>query len=380
MIKLRTLTLATALLGLTIGALAQDKAPLALVQTIPLPGLHQKDLDHFGVDLPGDRLFLALEHDAAVGVFDLHTGNLVHLISSVKTPHSFVYRADLKKLFVVDGGAGEVKVYDADSYKLVGSIDLRMGADSNAFDTSTKYMFVGNGGKLENQLYSFLSILDTTEAKKLADIKIDASYIDTIVLERSGPRLFFNIPTKNEVGVIDRKKRAVIATWPIDQVAQNNHTMAFDEQHHRLFVTCDNPPTLIILDSDSGKVVTSLPSVSEVDDTDFDAQTNRIYVAGSDFVNVFQEKDADHYEQIGHVPSAFRAHTAILVPKLSRYYVAAPPHGDKQGALLIYKVAPAGTESLNTAHYLTPHYVLMIVIKCCMWRTRQRAACRQNST
>jgi len=28
-----------------------------------------------------------------------------------------LYRADTKKLFVVDGDLGEVKIYDADSYK-----------------------------------------------------------------------------------------------------------------------------------------------------------------------------------------------------------------------------------------------------------------------
>jgi DNA-binding beta-propeller fold protein YncE len=343
MTKLRASTLAAVLFGLMIGVWAQEKAPLALAQTILLPGLRERDLDHFGVDLPGHRLFLALEHDAAVGVFDLQTGKLVHTIPDVKQPHSFVYRADLKKLFVVDGGAGELKIYEGDSYKLIGSVELKMGADSNAFDPSTNCMFVGNGGKLENQSYSFISVVDTTSDKKLADIRIDADYVDTIVLEKSGPRLFFNIPTKNEVGVIDRAKRAVIATWQIEQLAKQNHTMAFDEARHRLFVTSDNPPTLIILDSDSGKVVSSLPSVSEVDDTNFDPGSKRIYVAGSEFVRVFQEIDADHYEQVGQVPSAYRAHTAVLVPELNRYYVAAPPHGDKAGAILVYDVLPSVT-------------------------------------
>jgi DNA-binding beta-propeller fold protein YncE len=340
MSKLRAATLAALSFGLAIGAWAEEKAPLVLVQTVPLPGLHERDLDHFGVDLQGQRLFLALEHDAAVGVFELRTGKLIHTLSDVKTPHSFVYRADLKKLFVVDGGAGEVKIYEGDSYKLIGSVELKMGADSSAFDPSTKYMFVANGGRLENQLYCFISVVDTTVGKKLADIKIDAVSTDTIVFEKSGPRLFFNIPSKNEVGVIDREKRTVIATWPVGQVAKDNHTMAFDEARHRLFVTSNDPAKLIVLNTDSGKVVTSLPCAAEVDDTDFDPGSKRIYVAGSEFVDVFQEKEADHYEQIGHVRGAFRAHTAALVPELNRYYLAAPPHGGKEGALLVYEVLP----------------------------------------
>src|ERR1700738_5462389 len=87
-------------------AQSQVDEPLKLIQTIPLPGLKDGDFDHFAVDLPGQRLFLTAEMNAAVEVFDLGTNKLIHTISDVKTPHSMVYRGDLKKLFVVDGGAG----------------------------------------------------------------------------------------------------------------------------------------------------------------------------------------------------------------------------------------------------------------------------------
>jgi hypothetical protein len=44
-------------------------------------------------------------------VFDLSTNELIHTISDLKAPHSMVCRTDLKKLFVVDGDAAEVKIY-----------------------------------------------------------------------------------------------------------------------------------------------------------------------------------------------------------------------------------------------------------------------------
>src|ERR1700730_5132869 len=70
------------------GVRAQEKAPLELLQKIPMPGLKDGDFDHFAVDLQGQRLLLTAETNAAVEVFDLRTNKLVHTISDVKTPHS----------------------------------------------------------------------------------------------------------------------------------------------------------------------------------------------------------------------------------------------------------------------------------------------------
>jgi DNA-binding beta-propeller fold protein YncE len=339
-IKLRATALFTLLVLLTIGVRAQENAPLELLQKIPIPGLKDGDFDHFAVDLPGQRLFLTAEMNAAVEVFDLRTNKLIHTISDVKTPHSMVYRDDLKKLFVVDGGAPGVKVYDADSYKLIETIELLPDADSMAYDSSTKYMYIVNGGDDSHMSYSNLSIFDTTTAKKLGDIKIDSDKVEALTLEMSGPRLFIDITGKDVVGVIDREKRTVIATWPTVQAGKHLVAMAFDEPDHRLFVTTRDPGKLVVLDSNSGKIVTSVPCVGLNDDMVYDSESKRIYVAGSEFVDVFQQNDADHYARIGHIPGAFRAKTAILVPQLKRYYLAVPHHGTHEAEVRVYKVLP----------------------------------------
>src|SRR5712671_3207318 len=124
MCKFRVTVLASVLLALAIGAWAQTKAPLVLLQTIPLPNLHDGDFDHFAVDLAGHRLFLTAEKNAAVEVFDLQTNKLIHTLTDIEEPHSMLYRADLKKLFVIDGGAAEVKIYEGDTYKRLGAIKL----------------------------------------------------------------------------------------------------------------------------------------------------------------------------------------------------------------------------------------------------------------
>ena len=238
----------------------------------------------------------------------------------------------------IDGGAAEVKVYDGRTYKRLAAIKLEDDADSMVFDPSTKYLYVVNGGRGAHAAFSFVSIIDTTAGNKLADIKIDSDSVEALAIEKSGPRMFVNITGKDTVGVIDRQKRALIATWPIGQEGKHNVAMAFDEAGHRLFISTNNPEKLIVLNSDSGAIVTSLPSGHMVEDLAYDAKSKRIYVTGSDFINVFQQKDADHYELVGQAPSAFRAKTAVLIPDMNRFYLAVPRHENKSAEVRVYEV------------------------------------------
>ncbi len=130
----------------------------------------------------------------------------------------------------------------------------------------------------------------------------------------------------------------MIATWSIAQEAHNNAPIAYDEAHHRLFVVTRKPGKLIVLDSRSGKIVASLACVGLNDDAVYDPGSKRIYIAGTEFIDVFKQHNPDHYALVEHLPTAFRAKTAILVPQLNRYYLAVPHHGDKEAEVRVYKV------------------------------------------
>ena len=324
-------------LAFVIGAVAQDKAPIALSNSIPLPELHDGDFDHFVVDLAGNRLFATAEENSKVLVFDLKTNKLVHSIDDLKAPHSMLYRADTKKLFVVDGDLGEVKIYNADSYKPAGSIKLKEGADASSYDPKTKYLYVVNGGKDAHIPNAYISIIDTDAAKAVGEIKVNSNDVEGMAIERSGPRMFVDIRGNNSVEVFDRDKHTLLATWSL-QDAKKPTAIALDESSHRLFVGTRDPGKLVVLDTESGKVVSSLPAAAMVDDMAYDAASKRIYFAGTLFIDVFQQSDADHYDQVGHVPTAFRAKTAILVPELNRYYLAVPHHEKQTAEVRVYNV------------------------------------------
>jgi DNA-binding beta-propeller fold protein YncE len=338
--KSRVMILSFLVLVLASGVWAQEKPVLQLLHTTPLPDLHEGDFDHFTPDVAGNRLFATAEENSKVLIFDLKTNELIHTISDLKAPHSMLYRADLKKLFVVDGDLGEIKIYDTVSYKPTGSIKLKEGADASAYDPSTKYLYVVNGGKDAKLPNSYITVIDTDAAKAVGEMKIDSNDVEGMAIEKSGPRMFVVIRGNNSIEVFDRTKRALIATWSVAQEGKKPTAIAFDEQGHRLFVGPRDPGKMVVLNSESGKVVASKPAAAMVDDMAYDPQNKRIYFAGSLFIDVFKQTDADDYDQIAHIPTAFRAKTAILLPELHRFYLAVPQHEKQSAELRVYNVLP----------------------------------------
>ena len=183
--KKRFLVLVATLMLFGVQARCQGAAPLKLIQTFELPVEVKGNFDHFGIDLKGGRLFATPEGYHAVVVFDLKTGELVHKIDGIGKPHAVLYREDLNRIYVTDGDAGDLKIFDGTTYGLVSSVKLLEDADSIGYDPATKFLYIDNGGGDVHQTYSMLSVVDTTGGKKLADLKIDGETLEAMTLEKS---------------------------------------------------------------------------------------------------------------------------------------------------------------------------------------------------
>jgi hypothetical protein len=146
-----------------------------------------------------------------------------------------------------------------------------------------------------------------------------------------------NVPEKREIEVIDAVKRSVLARWPLTS-AENNFPMALDEAQHRLFVGCWKPPQLVVFDTNTGKEVAAGEVAGGSDDLFFDSSRKRIYVLTSKgFLEVFQPKDADHYERIARYPVPLRSQTGLFVPEWGKLFVAVPAQGEQQAEIRVYQ-------------------------------------------
>jgi DNA-binding beta-propeller fold protein YncE len=337
----KILCLSAAIFLILAHGVAEPKpATLKLVHTTPLPQLHDGDFDHFCADLAGHRLFAAAEENSKVLVFDLNTNKLVHTIEDLKAPHSMLYRPDSKKLYIVDGDLGEVRIYETQGYKTVRSVKLREGADASIYDPQTQRLYVVNGGKDAKMPSAYINIVDTSSDKVVGEIKLDSDDVEGMVLEHSGPRIFVVIRGNNAIEAFDRNNNTLVGTWSIAKEGKKPTAIAYDAQNDRLLVGSRDPGKLIVLNTDSGAVVTSYPAPGMVDDMAFDSRRNQVYFAGTNYLDVFQQSDADHYVRVEHIPTAFRAKTGILIPELNKYYLGVPHHQHRSAELRVYSITP----------------------------------------
>jgi DNA-binding beta-propeller fold protein YncE len=306
-------------------------APLQFEKSIPLAGVEGR-IDHMSADVAGGRLFIAALGNKSLQVVDWNSGRTLKSIGGLDEPQGIVYRPESNRLYVATGGDGAVRIFDASSFQLLQTIKLGDDADNLRFDSGSNLIWAGYGG-------GALAPIDST-GQRLTDIRLSA-HPESFQIEKSGPRIFVNVPGSKQIAVIDREKRSVIATWGTG-LAVSNFPMALDEKSKRLFVVCRVPARLLAIDTESGKVAASIPTVGDSDDVYYDASRRRVYATGGEgAIVVYEQRDADHYTEVARVNTAAGARTSFFVPDVNRLFVAVPHRGGQAAEIRVYKTDDA---------------------------------------
>jgi DNA-binding beta-propeller fold protein YncE len=317
---------------------ATANAPLRLIRTVALPAING-DFDHFGVDLKGNRLFLAAEEHHTIELFDLQSGTPIRSIAGFDTPHSMVLLPDHNQIYVIDGGdGGAARILDTTTYKIGNSIKLTEDADAMSYDAAKHLLYVTNGGKEAHNDFSLVTVIDTEKGERVSDFRLPSANLEALTLEKNGPLMYVNARDKNQIAVFDRAAGKVKTMWQL-QLIQHNTPLILDEADHRLLVAGRKPGRFGVVDSDSGKELLALPAGDDVDDMAYDPATRRIYLAcGEGLIDVFHQTDADHYEELGRVKTLPGTKTGVLVPQLQRYYAVSARKGKVPATLFIFQV------------------------------------------
>ena len=319
-------------LAVVANAPAADQPTLVLVKTIDLKGKPGK-LDHLALDSKRNRLLLANKANNTLDVVDLQTNQLIQQVAGQSGIQGVTYVGDLDRIYVGLGVRGFCNIFDAGTYKPVKSIKFPDDADNVRYDARSHMVYVAHAEKM-------LGVIDAKTYGLKTDIKLPGT-AEGFEAEKKNPRLFLNVPDTNEVVVIDTEKFQVTGSYPL-KLAGANHPLALDEPNHRIFVGCHKEPMVVILDSETGKEIASVPIPDGCDDLFFDAKHKRIYVSCSEgYLVSIGQKDPDHYELLEKLPTAKDARTCLFVPEQNRLYLGVPRQEGKQGPeVRVYDVKP----------------------------------------
>jgi len=94
----------------------------------------------------------------------------------------------------------------------------------------------------------------------------------------------------------------------------------------------------VLADTATGKEVASGEIAGPTDDLFYDARRGRVYVLTSQgFLDVFQEKDPDHYERIARYPTSPHTQTGLFVPEWGKLFAAAQQQGEQSAEVRVYQ-------------------------------------------
>src|SRR5882762_11654927 len=110
-----------------------DRAPLLLVQQIPLPNVGGR-IDHFTFDGKRKRVIGAALGNNTVEVVDTFAGRDIHSIPGAANPQGVAFAGELNKLFVANGADEKLRVYDGASFTLLKTLDIGEDADNVRYD------------------------------------------------------------------------------------------------------------------------------------------------------------------------------------------------------------------------------------------------------
>jgi DNA-binding beta-propeller fold protein YncE len=301
---------------------------LVLVRSIDLPKVEGR-IDHLAFDGVTQRLYVAALGNNTVEVLDVKAGAHIKSLSGFREPQGIAIVPDGQMVAVANGQGDGLQLFNSDNFQFGAMVRLGDDSDNVRYDPAARRLYVGFGS-------GALAAVSPGDAKVLGEVKL-AGHPESFQLERSGPRVFVNVPNADHIAVVDRASMKVVATWPV-RTAKANYPMALDESSHHLFIGCRHPAKVLVYDTTNGTQIGSFDIVGDTDDMFYDGARKRLYVSGGEgFLDVIQDHGGSRFSRIARVSTATGARTALFVADQSRLYLAVPHRGSQRAEIRVYE-------------------------------------------
>jgi DNA-binding beta-propeller fold protein YncE len=248
---------------------------------------------------PDGKIFVS--HGTQVNILDPKTGDSVGVIPNTTGVHGIAFDESRGKGYTSNGRLNTVTVFDLKTFAVLGQIATSANPDAIMYDPYSKTIITCNG-RGHN-----LTIIDAATGTATDSIALDGKP-ETAVSDNAG-KIFVNIEDKNKISVVDIRKKAVIASYPLG--AESPTGLEIDRKTKRLFAGCDKQ--LVVMDATTGEVVTKLPIGDGCDGVGFDEHKGLVFAScGEGKLTVIKENSASSFAVLENVPTKRSARTIAV--------------------------------------------------------------------
>jgi DNA-binding beta-propeller fold protein YncE len=335
-------TVAGNVVALTLGWLTSgvdargaEPTPLERVKTIALKG-PVGGLDHLALDAKRGRLFVANTVNGSLDIVDLKAGRLLRQVPGQGRIRGVAYSPEADRIFVGNGDGGVCNTFDGESYELLKTVPLGVDADNVRYNPRTRRIYVVHA---DNEL----SVIDAADYTLRSPIGLPKS-LGAFQLEATRPRMYINAKAEGVVVALDSNNDRMINRFDVAP-AGVNAALAIDEPNHLLFVGCRRNPSVVVMNSDTGRIIDRVSIPGDVDDLSFDARRGRIYAScGEGAIAVIRQIAADRYASLATIPTVEGARTSVFDPDRGHLYLAVPRRASRPDQqhpeVWVYQVRP----------------------------------------
>ncbi len=249
---------------------------------------------------------LYVSHGTQVNILDEQTGDSIGIIPNTTGVHGIAFNNAANKGYTSNGRLNNVTVFDLKTNQVLSQISTGENPDAILYEPFSKTIITCNGRS------NNLSVIDATTEKVIATIPVGGKP-ETAVTDEKG-KLFVNIEDKSEIAAVDLKSFKVLNRWSIAP-GESPSGLAIDKATGRLFAGCDNK-LLMVIDDNTGKVVSQVPIGDGCDGVAFDNATKTIYSSnGEGTLTIIKEQSANAYKVLENFSTKRGARTLALDEK-----------------------------------------------------------------
>jgi DNA-binding beta-propeller fold protein YncE len=257
--------------------------------------------DYLTYDNVGHRLFIT--RGSHVMVVDAATLKVTGDIPDLSAIHGVALVPEFGRGFINNGGDNTVTIFHLISLKKLGSVKVGDGPDAILYEPFSKHVFTFNARGKNS------TVVDVAASQVVGTIPLGGK--PEFPASDGKGKLYVNIEDKGQIAEADVTKLAVLNTWSIAP-CQKPSALAFDVEHHRLFAGCGNK-MMAVVDSDSGKVVTTVPIGEGVDAGAFNPKTQEVFMScGEGVLTVIHQDSPDKYTVRQNLTTVKGARTMAL--------------------------------------------------------------------
>lgn len=257
--------------------------------------------DYLKFDPGTGRLFIS--RSTHVVVIKADDGKIIGEIADTPGVHGIALAPELNRGFTSNGGEGTVSIFDLKTLRVLDKVKVGQNPDAILYDPSTRRVFTMNGRSDD------ASAVDAADGKVAGTVALGGKP-EFAVSDGEG-HVYVNLEDKSELLKLDSRKLTVISRWPLAP-CESPSGLAIDREHHRLFSGCHDK-VMAVVNTDTGKVITTLPIGAGVDAARYDAKTKLAFAScGDGTLTVIHEDSPEKFSIAETVTTQRGARTMAL--------------------------------------------------------------------